>query len=131
DRLVFAASARERLLAPRIPVDRVVRVLLEIGRSLIGGAGGGCGGGGGGRGNFISLFFEGNWIEPTHGSRLRQPVAWSLHHLEGAYRYGVHGGDSRRVRPDRVEQPHPGEGDRARHRGRSHRPHRKRGRHRA
>ena len=35
DRLVLLARARERLLAPRIPVDRVVRVLEEVGAGLL------------------------------------------------------------------------------------------------
>ena len=34
DRLGLAARAPERLLAPRIPVDRVLRVLEQVGRGL-------------------------------------------------------------------------------------------------
>ena len=36
DRLVLAAGAGERLLAPRVPVDRVVRVLEQVGGGLCG-----------------------------------------------------------------------------------------------
>ena len=35
DRLVLGARARERLLAPRIPVDRVVGVLPEVGARFL------------------------------------------------------------------------------------------------
>ena len=35
DRLVLGARARERLLAPRVPVDRVVGVLLEVGAGFL------------------------------------------------------------------------------------------------
>ena len=36
DRLVFIASARERLVAPRVPVDRVPRVLQQVRARLVG-----------------------------------------------------------------------------------------------
>ena len=36
DRLVLARARRERLLAPRVPVDRVVRVLQEVRAGLVG-----------------------------------------------------------------------------------------------
>ena len=36
DRPVLVARARERLLAPRVPVDRVVRVLEQVGAGLVG-----------------------------------------------------------------------------------------------